>query len=92
MRSQGLCFWHSARGLEGGVLEIVESTPAEEYLLKPGSASELVDRVEALVPQPRDRVLEVGAKLRERVLKLFNAEETGSRLVDLIGTLLSQSS
>ena len=74
----------------GGVPEIVENTPAEEYLFKPGSASELADRVEALVSQPRDRVLEIGAKLRERALKLFDAEETGSRLVDLFETLLSQ--
>jgi glycosyltransferase involved in cell wall biosynthesis len=45
----------------GGVPEVIENTPAEGCLFALRSA-------EALVSQPRERVLEVGAKLRERAL------------------------
>jgi glycosyltransferase involved in cell wall biosynthesis len=71
----------------GGVPEVVEGTPAEEYLFAPGSAEELAERVEALASQPRERVLEVGAKLRERALKLFDVERIESELAGLFESL-----
>jgi glycosyltransferase involved in cell wall biosynthesis len=74
----------------GGVPEVVGGTPAEEYLFAPGSAEELAEKVEMLASQPRERVLEVGAKLRERALKLFNAEETGNDIMGLFESLLNE--
>jgi glycosyltransferase involved in cell wall biosynthesis len=72
----------------GGVPEIVEGTPAEEYLFAPGSAEELAERVEALASQPREHVLEVSAKLREHALKLFDTVEIESKLTTLFESLL----
>jgi glycosyltransferase involved in cell wall biosynthesis len=71
----------------GGVPEVVEGTPAEEYLFAPGSAEGLAERVEALASQPRERVLEVGAKLRERALKLFDVERIEGELAGLFESL-----
>ena len=71
----------------GGVPEIVEGTPAGEYLFAPGSAEELAEKVEMLASQPRDYVLEVGAKLRERALKLFDVERIESELAGLFESL-----
>jgi glycosyltransferase involved in cell wall biosynthesis len=73
----------------GGVPEVVEGTPAEEYLFAPGSAEELAEKVEMLASQPRERALEVGAKLRERALKLFDAEKIGNDIIGLFESLLS---
>jgi hypothetical protein len=42
-----------------------------------------------LASQPRDYVLEVGAKLRERALKLFDAEKIGNDIIGLFESLLS---
>ena len=56
----------------GGVPEIVEGMPAGEYLFARGDAGELAEKVEALASQPRECVLVVGAKLRERAHKLFD--------------------
>jgi glycosyltransferase involved in cell wall biosynthesis len=73
----------------GGVPEIVEGTPAEEYLFAPGDAEEFVEKVETLALQPRDYVLEVSAKLRERAHKLFDAEKIRFDIVRLFESLLS---
>jgi glycosyltransferase involved in cell wall biosynthesis len=73
----------------GGVPEVVEGTPAEEYLFAPGDAEELAEKVEMLASQPRDYVLEVGAKLRERALKLFDAEKIESEITGLFESLVS---
>jgi glycosyltransferase involved in cell wall biosynthesis len=73
----------------GGVPEVVEGTPAEEYLFAPGSVEELAEKVEMLASQPRERALEVGAKLRERALKLFDAEKIGNDIIGLFESLLS---
>jgi len=76
----------------GGVPEIVEGTPAEEYTFTPGDAGELLDRVEKLVSQPRDAIVDAGMKLREHALRLFNMEEITGVFVNLFESLVSQSS
>jgi glycosyltransferase involved in cell wall biosynthesis len=73
----------------GGVPEVVEGTPAEEYLFAPGDAEELAEKVEMLASQPRDYVLEVGMKLRERALKLFDAKKIGNDIIGLFESLQS---
>jgi glycosyltransferase involved in cell wall biosynthesis len=74
----------------GGVPEVVEGTPAEEYLFAPGDAEELAEKVEMLASQPRDYVIEVGAKLRERAHKLFDAEKIGVDIVRLFEFVLGR--
>jgi glycosyltransferase involved in cell wall biosynthesis len=72
----------------GGVPEIVEGTPAEEYMFTPGDAGELLDRVEKLVSQPREAIVDAGIKLREHALRLFNEGEIGSKLLNLFRSIM----
>jgi glycosyltransferase involved in cell wall biosynthesis len=67
----------------GGVSEVVVGSPAEDYLFTPGDADELMDKIEAVLTQSRDYLLDVGAKLRDHVLKLFNTEYVENRIIDL---------
>jgi glycosyltransferase involved in cell wall biosynthesis len=73
----------------GGVPEIVKGTPAEEYMFTPGDARELLDRVEKLVSQPREAIVDAGIKLREHALRLFNEGEIESKLLNLFGSVMS---
>ena len=73
----------------GGVPEIVEGTPAEKYTFTPGDEGELLDRVEKLVSQPREAIVDVGMKLREHALRLFNEGEIESKLLNLFGSVMS---
>jgi glycosyltransferase involved in cell wall biosynthesis len=67
----------------GGVPEVVVGSPAEDYLFTPGDADEFMDKMEAVLTQSRDYLLDVSAKLREHVLKLFNTEYVENRIVSL---------
>jgi glycosyltransferase involved in cell wall biosynthesis len=71
----------------GGVPEIVEGTPAEEYMFTPGDVEELLDRVEKLVSQPREAIVDAGMRLREHALRLFNREEIEGKLVGLLKSI-----
>jgi len=73
----------------GGVPEIVEGTPAEEYMFTPGDVEELSDRVEKLVSQPREAIVDAGIKLREHALRLFNEGEIESKLLNLFRSVMS---
>jgi hypothetical protein len=42
-----------------------------------------MDKIEAVLTQSRDYLLDVGAKLREHVLKLFSTEYVENRIIDL---------
>jgi len=59
----------------GGVPEVVAGSPAENYLFTPGDANELMDKIEAVLTQSRDYLLDVGIKLRDHVLRLFGNVE-----------------
>jgi glycosyltransferase involved in cell wall biosynthesis len=72
----------------GGVPEIVEGTPAEEYTFTPGDAGKLLDRVEKLISQPREAIVDVGMKLREHALRLFNERKIESMLFDLFESII----
>jgi len=72
----------------GGVPEIVEGTPAEEYTFTPGDAGKLLDRVEKLVSQPREAIVDAGMKLREHALRLFNERKIESMLFDLFESII----
>ena len=58
----------------GGVPEVVVGSPAEDYLFMPGDVYEFMDKIGAVLTQSKDYLLDVGVKLREHVLKLFNTE------------------
>jgi glycosyltransferase involved in cell wall biosynthesis len=58
----------------GGVPEVVGGSPAEEYLFTTGDVDEFVDKIEMLLSQSRDNIMDVGSKLREAVLKKFSPE------------------
>ncbi|MCG2867610.1 MAG: glycosyltransferase, partial [Vulcanisaeta sp.] len=68
----------------GGVPEVVVGSPAEDYLFTPGDANEFMDKIEAVLTQSRDYLLDVSAKLREHVLKLFNTKYVENRVIDFI--------
>jgi glycosyltransferase involved in cell wall biosynthesis len=72
----------------GGVPEIVEGTPAEEYMFTPGDAGEFLDRVEKLVSQPREAIVDAEIKLREHALRLFNEGEIESKLLNLFRSIM----
>jgi glycosyltransferase involved in cell wall biosynthesis len=67
----------------GGVPEVVVGSPAEDYLFTPGNVDELIDKIETVLTQSRDYLLDVGAKLKEHVLKLFSTEYVENRIVGL---------
>jgi glycosyltransferase involved in cell wall biosynthesis len=66
----------------GGVPEIVRGSPAEEYLFTPGDVNEFVDKIEAILSQPKDGIADAGSKLREAVLKKFDSETIEKKLVE----------
>jgi len=73
----------------GGIPEIIKGSPAEEYLFTPGDISEFIDRIEKLLSQPKNNIIDVGMKLREHVLRLLNEESIESKFVNLFKSLLN---
>jgi hypothetical protein len=73
----------------GTVPEIVKGTPAEEYMFTPGDVGELLDKVEKLVSQPREAIVDTGMKLRGHALRLFNEEEIENKLLNLFRSIMS---
>jgi glycosyltransferase involved in cell wall biosynthesis len=71
----------------GGIPEILEGTPAEEYLFTPRRIEELVDRIEALLSLSREDIMDAGMKLRKHALKLFNEEEIEYKITGLFNSL-----
>jgi glycosyltransferase involved in cell wall biosynthesis len=67
----------------GGIPEIIRGSPAEEYLFTPGDVNGFIDRIEKLLSQPRNYVMNIGMKLREHAFRLFNKERIESKLVSL---------
>jgi glycosyltransferase involved in cell wall biosynthesis len=69
----------------GGVPEIVQGTYAERMLFTPGSVDELADRMETVLSLSHEELTEIGASLRESILKKFDLSITKSRLLDVFG-------
>jgi len=67
----------------GGVPEVVVGSPAEDYLFTPGNVDELMDKIELVLTQSKDYLLDIGIKLREHVIKLFNIENTENEIANL---------
>jgi glycosyltransferase involved in cell wall biosynthesis len=73
----------------GGVPEILEGTPTENYLFTPGNIDEFTDRIESIFALSKDYLLDIGVKLRGHMLKLFNTEKIESEIAHLFGSVLN---
>lgn len=69
----------------GGVPEIVEGTYAERFLFKPEDVEEFINRIEEVASMRRKDVLDVGARLREEVLRRFNMDKVKKQLLSIFG-------
>jgi hypothetical protein len=47
-----------------------------------------LDRVEKLISQPREAIVDAGIKLREHALRLFNEGEIESKLLNLFRSIM----
>jgi len=73
----------------GGVMEIVDNTPAENFLFTPGDVDEFIGKIEMLISLSREEVLDIGTKLREHAIKIFNREEIERMIADLFMSLIN---
>jgi glycosyltransferase involved in cell wall biosynthesis len=70
----------------GGAPEIIEGSPAEKYLFTPENIDEFIDKIESLLSQSRDNIMNIGSSLREIVLKKFNSEITERKLIEVLSS------
>jgi glycosyltransferase involved in cell wall biosynthesis len=73
----------------GGVIEIVDNTPAEKFLFTPGNLDEFISKIEMLISLSREEVLDIGTRLREHAIKIFNREEIEKKIADLFMSLIN---
>ncbi len=69
----------------GSVPEITKGTPAEHYTFTPGDVDDMVDKINALLAQPKERIIDVGLKLKEHASKLFNINQIRDKLLSAFG-------
>ena len=70
----------------GGVPEIVEGSPAEDYLFTPGDVDEFVDKIEALLSLSKENIMDVGSSLTEVALKKFSSEHVQGKLIEIFSS------
>ncbi len=66
----------------GGVPEIVGSSPAKDFLFKPGDTYDFIEKLKVLTTQPRETVVNFATKCREHVVKMFNEESLERKIVE----------
>jgi glycosyltransferase involved in cell wall biosynthesis len=69
----------------GGVPEITKGTPAEHYTFIPGDVDDMVDKIDTLLAQPKEHIIDIGLKLREHASKLFNIDQIRDKLLSAFG-------
>jgi len=69
----------------GGITEIVEGTPAEEYMFTVGNPEELAERIERVSSLSRSQLIEDCYELREITLKRFNEDYIRQSLLNILG-------
>jgi glycosyltransferase involved in cell wall biosynthesis len=69
----------------GGVPEITKGTPAEHYTFTPGDVDDMVDKIDALLAQPKEYIIDIGRKLKEHASKLFNIDQIRDKLLSAFG-------
>jgi glycosyltransferase involved in cell wall biosynthesis len=67
----------------GGVPEIVKGSPAEKYLFTSENINEFVDKIEMLLSQSRDSIVDAGFSLREAALKKFDLKAMEKKLIEV---------
>jgi len=67
----------------GGIVEILEKSPAERYLFTPGDIDEFINKLELLLSQSRSHIEDIGLKLKEHVSRVFNPEDIERKIVDV---------
>lgn len=71
----------------GGVPEIVGGTPVQELLFEPGNASELVEKIEALLTYSREDVLYIGNLLRDHIRRKFDEDVLRRKIIKVLTRL-----
>ena len=66
----------------GGVPVIAGSSPAKDFLFKPGDIDDFIEKLKALTVQPRETVVNLATKCREHVVKMFNEESLERKIVE----------
>jgi glycosyltransferase involved in cell wall biosynthesis len=72
----------------GGVMEIVDNTPAEKFLFTPGDVDEFISKIEMLISLSREEVLNIGTKLREYATNLFKRDEIEKKILNIFESLI----
>ena len=67
----------------GGVPEIVQGTYAEKMMFTPGDVEESVRRIEEVLSLSEESLIDIGASLRESILKKFNVNMIRDQLLDI---------
>jgi len=65
----------------GGIPEIIEGTPAEEFLFKPGDINDIISKLDKLALMSKADIINLGTKSREHIIRLLSKEE--HRLIEL---------
>jgi glycosyltransferase involved in cell wall biosynthesis len=69
----------------GGVPEITKGTPAEHYTFTPSDVDDMVDKIDTLLAQPKEHIIDIGLKLKEHASKLFNIDQIRDKLLSAFG-------
>jgi len=69
----------------GGVPETTKGTPAEHYTFTPGDVDDMVDKIDTLLAQPKEYIIDIGLKLKEHASNLFNSDQIRDKLLSAFG-------
>jgi glycosyltransferase involved in cell wall biosynthesis len=69
----------------GGVPEITKGTLAKHYTFTPGDVDDMVDKIDTLLAQPKEHIIDIGLKLKEHASKLFNIDQIKNKLLSAFG-------
>jgi len=68
----------------GGVPEIVQGTYAEKMMFTPGDVEESVRRIEEVLSLSEESLIDIGASLRENILKKFDVNMIRDQLLNIL--------
>jgi glycosyltransferase involved in cell wall biosynthesis len=74
----------------GGVMEIVNNTPAEKFLFTPGNLDEFISKIEMLISLSKKEILDIGTKLREYATNLFKRDEIEKKILNTFESLIEK--
>jgi len=65
----------------GGLRELLEDTPAEDFLAMPGQVEQLMSSITRLMAHLREDIANIGLTLRKRALQIFNIKRLKERIL-----------